>query len=134
MSLRDLYQAYSNQVKFLLIYIREAHPTDGWYIGTHSIRDPQSIEERRRVAGECEIGLQYGIRTYVDEMNDAVNRAYAAWPTRLYLIGIDGHVAYAGGPGPFGFKPVEFRQAINDYLDRLGREQIGAVADVSATP
>lgn len=149
MSLHDLYSEYHEQVQFISIYIREAHPVDGWWLGkgafglllklyrskaAQDVYDPRTIEERRKVAGQCEDNLQYGIRTYVDEMNDAVNRAYAAWPTRLYLIGIDGHVAYAGGPGPFGFKPVELRQAINDYLDRLGREQIGAVADVSATP
>ena len=32
--------------------------------------DPKTIEERRAVAGECETALQYGIRTYVDEMDD----------------------------------------------------------------
>ena len=48
--------------------------------------DPQTIEERRAVAGECETALQYGIQTYVDEMDDYVNRTYAAWPTRLYLM------------------------------------------------
>ena len=50
-------------------------------------------------------------------MGDAVNTAYAAWPTRLYLIGQDGHVVYAGGPGPFGFKPNELGLAIEKYLE-----------------
>ena len=58
----------------------------------------------------------YGIRTYVDEMDDAVNTAYAAAPTRLYLVGRDGKVAYAGGLGPFGFKPKELGRAIENYL------------------
>ena len=59
------------------------------------------------MAGQCEDTLNFGVRTYVDEMDDAVNEAYAAMPTRLYLIGLDGRVVYAGGPGPFGFKPGE---------------------------
>ena len=79
--------------------------------------DPKTIEERRAVAGECETALQHGIRTYVDEMDDAVNKAYAAWPTRLYLIGQDGKVVYAGGLGPYDFKPAKLKAAIEDYLN-----------------
>ena len=78
--------------------------------------DPKTIEERRAVAGECEIALQYGVHTFVDEMDDAVNRAYAAWPTRLYLVGLDGRVVYAGGLGPYGFKPAKLKAAIEKYL------------------
>lgn len=116
MSLQDLYAEYSDRVQFLAIYIREAHPTDEWYIGDHDIRDPRTIEERRRVAGECEVAMRHGIRTYVDEMNDAVMEAYAAWPDRFYLIGLDGRVVYVGGRGPFGFKPAELKEAIDRLL------------------
>lgn len=115
-----------------MVYIREAHPVDGWSLARGipglifrlsrtkadlSIRDPKTIEERRAVAGRCEESLRYGIRTYVDEMDDRVNQAYAAAPTRLYLIGLDGRVRYAGRLGPFGFKPGEFGRAIQEHLD-----------------
>lgn len=80
------------------------------------IYDPQTIEERRAVAGDCEESLQYGIHTYVDEMDDEVNKAYAAWPTRLYLIGTDGRVVYHGGLGPFDFHPKKLGAAIEHYL------------------
>jgi hypothetical protein len=129
--LHELYEQYHSKVQFLSIYIREAHPVDGWWMGRRLTRkltkkyapkasmehyDPKTIEERRVVAGECENALQYGIRTYVDEMDDYVNKSYAAWPTRLYLVGTDGRVAYAGGMGPYGFKPNELQQAIDTYL------------------
>ena len=78
--------------------------------------DPKTIEERREVAGQCANTLQYGVRTYVDEMDDDVNKAYAAWPTRLYLIGLDGRVVYAGGLGPYDFKPKKLKAAIDTYL------------------
>ena len=107
----------AEEVQFLAIYIREAHPVDGWDIGSeHRYYDPQTIEERRQVAGTCEETLQYGIKTYVDEMDDGVMTAYAAWPERLYLIGRDGRVRYAGGLGPFGFKPAELKAAIDALL------------------
>ncbi len=134
MSLRDLYKQYHDRVQFLTIYIREAHPKDGWWFGggimgmflkvtkskaATDVYDPKTIEERRAVAGRCEATLQYDILTYVDEMDDAVNKAYAAFPTRLYLVGLDGRVVYAGGLGPFGFKPVELREAIDKYPMRV---------------
>jgi hypothetical protein len=132
--LSELYEEYHEQVQFLSIYIREAHPVDGWWMGRRLTRklirkfspkvsmkhyDPKTLEERRAVARECEIALQYGIRTYVDEMDDAVNTAYAAWPTRLYLIGLDGRVVYAGGLGPYDFKPEKLKTAIDQYLKDL---------------
>lgn len=134
MSLNDLYRAYHDRVQFLMIYIREAHPVDGWWLGdgivakfmsrggfraATDVYDPQAIEERRVVAGRCQDTLQYGIRTYVDEMDDRVNKAYGASPTRLYLIGLDGRTVYAGGLGPFGFKPSELKEAIDEYLAQL---------------
>ena len=134
MNLRDLYREHHQRVQFLMIYIREAHPVDGWWLGgglrglvlklmipraATDIADPKTIEERRAVAGQCESSLKYGIRTYVDEMDDAVSKAYAAKPTRLYLVGLDGRVVYAGGLGPYGFKPAEFGDAIQDYLEQI---------------
>ena len=116
MSLRDLYRDYNDKVQFVLVYTREAHPTDGWYMGDHQIRDPQSMEERREVARTCEVALQYGIKTYVDEMDDAVSKAYASMPDRLYFVGLDGRVVYAGNRGPYGFKPAKLKEAMDRYL------------------
>ena len=132
MSLAELYRKYGDRVKFIKVYIREAHPVDGWWFGkgifntlltlkgskaSRSLYDPKTIEERRAAAGECQETLKYGVRTYVDEMDDAVNKAYAAWPTRLYLIDKEGKVAYAGGLGPWGFKPSALGNAIQGLLD-----------------
>jgi hypothetical protein len=131
-SLHDLYQQYHDRVQFIVIYIREAHPVDGWWLGggvfglvmkvqrskaATDVYDPKTMEERRQVAARCESALQYGIPTLVDEIDDPVNRAYAAIPTRLYLVGTDGRVVYAGGLGPFGFKPQELKVAIERLLD-----------------
>lgn len=131
MSLQNLYEKYHEEVQFLSIYIREAHPVDGWWFGrwpfswlmkvyspraARDVYDPQTMEERRGVAGRCETSLQYGIPTLVDEMDDAVNKAYAGWPTRLYLVGLDGRIAYAGGKGPWGLHPSELEEAIVSHL------------------
>jgi len=52
-----------------------------------------------------------GVPTLVDDLDDAVARAYGGWPDRLYLIGRDGRVAFQGDEGPFGFKPELLEQA-----------------------
>jgi hypothetical protein len=111
-SLRDLFVAHGEKVQFLVVYIREAHPRDGWYMGGHDRHDPRTLAERRTVATACRTSLGWGIPTCVDRMDDAVMKAYAAWPDRLYLIGADGRVKYAGGRGPWGFRPDELRKAI----------------------
>jgi len=131
-SLHDLYEQYHDRVQFIVIYMREAHPVDGWWLGggvfglamkvrgakaATDVYDPKTMEERRQIAARCESALRYGIPTLVDEIDDPVNRAYAAMPTRLYLIGMDGRVVYAGGLGPFGFKPQELKKAIERLLD-----------------
>jgi len=118
-------------VQFIPIYIREAHPVDGWWFGKGITRpimkffapkvamdvyDPKTMDERRQVAGACETSLSYGVRTYVDEMDDAVNQSYAGWPTRLYLIGLDGVIVYAAGLGPYDFHPSKLDKAIESYL------------------
>ena len=114
-----------------MIYIREAHPRDGWWLGgglpglglkfagskaSTDIYDPKTMDERRDVASQCVTTLEYEIPTLVDDIDDRVNQAYAGSPTRLYLVDQEGVVAYAGGLGPFGFKPAELREAMDKYL------------------
>ncbi len=86
---------------------------DGWDVGSqYRTNDPTTMEERRKVASDCESALQYGVKTYVDEMDDKVMINYAAWPERLFLVDIEGQIAYAAERGPWGFKPEELEAAI----------------------
>ena len=78
--------------------------------------DPKTIDERRAVAAECKIALNYDFPTYVDEIDDPVNNAYAAWPSRLYLVGVDGKVLFASKLGPFFSRPARLKAAIEKNL------------------
>jgi hypothetical protein len=49
-------------------------------------------------------------------MQNSTDLKYYALPDRLYLVGRDGHIAYRGAPGPFGFVSTELEQAIEHYL------------------
>ena len=74
------------------------------------------MEERVEVGQACMLKLALEPPALVDEMDDAVSRAYAAMPERLYLIGTDGRVAYKGGMGPMFFRPAEWEEAIREML------------------
>lgn len=83
------------------------------------VEDPINAKERHEVATQCVTALDLKtITAVVDRIDDAVNQAYSGWPDRLYLVGKDGKIAYAGGRGPFGFKPDELETAILGELDR----------------
>ena len=108
-------------MQFYVVYIREAHPSDGWqlYINeTESVifAQPQTQDAREAVAQACSLDMAWSIPTLVDEMDDAVDKAYAALPDRLYLIDAAGRVAYRGERGPMGFRPKELETAIQTLL------------------
>lgn len=103
------------------MYLKEIHPTDGWQVQENEdddvlFRQHQSMQERVEVGEACMIKLALEPPALVDEMDDAVATAYAAIPERLYVVGIDGRVAYKGGPGPVFFRPVEWEDAIRKIL------------------
>jgi len=66
--------------------------------------------------------MDISIPTLIDDMTNEVNEAYAAHPDRLYFIDDAGAIAYRSGPGPFGFKPDEFEDAIIAPRDRGSTE------------
>ncbi len=82
------------------------------------IEEPITLDEREAVAAQCVEALELAmIPTVVDGMDNAVARAYAAEPDRLYLVAEDGSIAYRGGRGPWGFQPDELEAAIRKLLD-----------------
>jgi alkylhydroperoxidase family enzyme len=112
-----LKRRYGDQVDFLAIYVREAHPTDGWRMSSNdaagiSIKQPRVQREREDVAKTCCSSLKMSMPLLVDEMDDRVGHAYSGMPDRLYLIDRKGRVAYKSGRGPFGFKPGELEQSL----------------------
>ena len=63
--------------------------------------------KRAENAKVCVNALKLSVPTVIDRADNKVNAAYAGWPDRMYVVGIDGKIAYKGGPGPRGFKPGE---------------------------
>lgn len=110
-------RTFSDQVEFITVYLREAHPIDGLRTAANDrvgilVKQPISLVERAAVADRCYSTLRMKSQMVVDEMDDRVGRAYCAEPDRIYLIDDAGRVAYRGAPGPFGFNPIELEQTI----------------------
>lgn len=115
---------YEGDVRLFVVYIWEAHPQDGWQVDVNLVEgvvfdQPATFKEREQVAHACSLGLQLEIPTLIDDIDDSTDRAYAALPERLYLIGRDGRVAYKGDRGPMGFKPDELEAAIEAHLAEI---------------
>jgi hypothetical protein len=116
-SLHELWERYRDRVDFVVVYIREAHPEEGWVVSMNRdqdirVSDPTSDLERNEVAATCAIRLEIRMPVVVDKVADEIARAYGALPDRLYLIGRGGRVAFQGEPGPFGFHPEALEAAI----------------------
>lgn len=117
---------YHDSVEFFVVYIREAHPLDGHSPlggdGNPVVEEPLTLSERSDVAKVCMTKMELApIPALLDNLDNAVEQAYAGHPDRLYLVGRDGNIAYRGGPGPGGFLPDELESAIQSELEKTGQ-------------
>ena len=100
-------------MQFFLVYIKEAHAIDSLAPSDFKgIEDPITLEERNAVCLSAVADLNLPFEALLDDMENSVNRAYSAQPDRLYLVGKDGTVTYAGEKGPRGFDPDGWEKAI----------------------
>lgn len=117
-TLERMYADRKADVQFLRVYVREAHPVNDRGVSETNkkagilIRQPKTLQERCDVAGRCAVDLNLQTPMVVDGIDNAVGRAYGGWPDRLYIVDIDGNIAYQGGPGPFAFNPREMEQSL----------------------
>lgn len=77
---------------------------------------PRSIEERRTLAKLLPERLKYRLRVALDPIEGPAEKAYAAWPERIYVIGVGGRIEYKARPGPFGFKPDEAEASLKQVV------------------
>jgi len=105
---------------FVVVYIEEAHATDGWALSdnAHQISVHRSIEDRVTAAAKLSsFTLPGNMTVVVDTMSDELNRVYGALPERLYIIE-NGLVVYEGDTGPFNFSPDEVSDWLKKYRER----------------
>ena len=134
MRLHQIFEKYSSDIEFMLIYIREAHPNDKWWLGetkfmrvvarifnnyaSYDTLEPETIAERRKVAFRCGDKLLKDMPVFVDNMDNKVGQQYVGWPTRVYFVDDNGRVVFESGPGPFGQNHDVLDKEIAAYLQQ----------------
>lgn len=110
-------ERFGERAAFLMVYVREAHPTDEWRMKENDkagwvIAQPRTAFERQVAAVEFaeRVGLSFPV--VVDSIDDAVSKPYGGWPGRFLVIDAAGKVLYRSEVGPFGFRPAELEEAL----------------------
>ena len=116
-----MYRRYKDQADFKLVYVREAHPDDGWQMPANIregiiYRTPTNDLARARIASDCMRALGITFPCLVDDMEDSAQKLFRAWPARACIVGADGRIAWIGAPGPQGVKPSEIETALTRIL------------------
>ena len=120
------------------MYVREAHPTDEWQMKSN-LKDkddvcyaqPKNLEQRLAIANDFTKRFKYPLPFGIDDMSNAAESAYSAWPERIYIIDESGRIAYRGGMGPFNYKPEEAREWLAARYGAVKREAPKTPADAA---
>jgi len=127
-ALTSMYRRYGSQIPFLLVYIREAHANDNWQ-STRNTRENVELapaltySEKQGHAAMCSRKLHLPFPVIVDGLDGAAEKAYHAWPSRVFVIGEDGRVLYNARLTELDFKPQEMEDVLrrNTSLTRVSR-------------
>lgn len=116
---RRVAEQYADIADSLLVYIEEAHPSDGWVStdAPYQIPRHRCIQDRIRAARVMNANVP-GTVVVADTMDNSSNAAYGAYFERLYVVK-DQKVVYQGGRGPEGYRISELRNWLKQYRQAL---------------
>ena len=103
----------------VVVYIEEAHPSDGWMStdAPYQIPKHRCLEDRLNAAQLMHLEVP-GCLVVVDSMENSSNAAYGAYFDRLYILQ-EGKIVYQGGRGPEGYRITELRDWLDQYREKL---------------
>lgn len=103
--IRELQEEFGDEVEFLFVYVREAHPGDE--IPAHrTLREKASAAQLLRDEEDLEMPI------LVDELGGKVHRKYGSMPNPSFLIDKSGRIAFRS----FASRPGSLRDAIEELL------------------
>ena len=109
-----MHREAGDRVRFLVVYIREAHATDEW-VSESNVEAGIGVAQPTTVADRCDVArtmcdrLDVSMPVVTDSLDDRVATLYGAWPDRVYVIDESGVVALKTAVGPFGFETRDVR-------------------------
>jgi hypothetical protein len=66
----------------------------------------------------CVRKLNLGWPTVVDGMDGPAESAYNAWPSRVYVVGRDGRIAFSSRLGELEFRAADLDAALREIITR----------------
>ena len=103
-------EEHSN-IEFIHIYIDEAHPKDGWYIGgTECIYNHKTIEDRYTASTYISNKVNNRV-VYLDTMDNNLKHFFGVQYERLYIIK-NNIIIFQGGQGPMHYSLSD----VTDFL------------------
>jgi len=120
-ALNTLFKQYGQQARFFLVYIREAHAEGQWQSTRNTragidVAPALTMEDREGHAAMCTLKLHLKFPALVDGMDGTVEAAYAAWPSRAFVIGADGRVRYSTGLSQQEFHAEAMEAAVRSTI------------------
>ena len=78
----------SNSIRFLSIYIAEAHASDQWPVGKtiSCVSQSTTLEERLNNARYFQMKFNLKVPMLVDNMRNTFHLTYGSWPFRFYVF------------------------------------------------
>src|SRR5258708_37286656 len=95
---------------------------------------PKTLGQRVAIANDFTKRYKFPLPFGIDDISNAANDAYAAWPERIYIVDESGHIAYRGGMGPFNYKPEEARAWLAARYGAVQHEPPKSTPDATSAP
>lgn len=109
---RTLVDEFSSVADFLLVYIDEAHPSDGWAVPSLSFEVKKHRNQEDRCAAAQQLLERFSLppqcQVVADRMDNNANVAYGVAFERVCIVQRQ-KIAYLGGKGPFCYNLQEVR-------------------------
>ncbi|KAI5232330.1 Type Ii Iodothyronine Deiodinase [Manis pentadactyla] len=110
---RTLVDEFSSVADFLLVYIDEAHPSDGWAVPSLSFEVKKHRNQEDRCAAAQQLLERFSLppqcQVVADRMDNNANVAYGVAFERVCIVQRQ-KIAYLGGKGPFCYNLQEVRR------------------------
>ena len=111
---KTLIARFGHVADFLIVYISEAHPSDGWkFQNNFDINKHNGIQDRIK-AVETLLKFKPNCPVVADEISNVLTYKYGAMSERLYVV-LNGRVVYLGERGPHGYHVEEVEEWLTKY-------------------
>jgi len=120
--LNRLHERFGERVRFVLVYMREAHPQGESWQSTINEREgislPEAQSEKERVAHAVLARQRLDIRyeVTVDGMDGLLESAFGAFPSHAFVIDATGRVAFATPLDDGSLQPAALETALEAAL------------------